>query len=244
MCSLGIISDIHSNSIALESVLNHLRNNFPEVEEIYCVGDIVGYGPDPKKCLEELFNKNNQITKIVKGNHDDYVARHFIPPQVNEVARNAIDYQIKNTPLELRWELGQLPHSISYNHVKSRKEIVLVHGSPQYPLIDYVYPNSPKQQNLFEYMTTNKVDVLILGHTHIPFVKKSTLNERDELLMVNPGSVGQPRDGDSRASYALVDLDNQTADIQRVDYDISMVFKQIEKSGLPIEVGLRLFKGK
>jgi putative phosphoesterase len=244
MFSLGIISDIHSNSVALESVLTHLKSNFPEVKEIYCLGDIVGYGPEPKKCLELLLNKNNQITKIIKGNHDDYVARHFIPPQVNEVARNAIDYQIKNTPLELRWELGQLPHSISYYHVKSNKEIVLVHGSPQYPLIDYVYPNSLKQQNLFEYMTTNNVDILILGHTHIPFVKKSTLNETDELLMVNPGSIGQPRDGDPRASYALIDLENQNANIQRVDYDISLVYNQIEASSLPIEVGLRLFKGK
>ena len=91
-------------------------------------------------------------------------------------------------------------------------------------------------------MNSADIDILILGHTHIPFVGKSD-NSR-ELLMINPGSVGQPRDGDSRASYAVIDVENFEAEIRRIEYNISSVYEKIKISGLPISLGSRLYDGK
>ncbi|MHA2246255.1 MAG: metallophosphoesterase family protein [Candidatus Hodarchaeales archaeon] len=240
MSSLGIISDIHSNIEALEAVFNDMRNNFPTVKEIYCIGDLVGYGPDPKGCIEFLFN-HDLVTKIVKGNHEHYVDQTVTPPQVSALAKTVIDYQIRTIPLELRWELAQLPQFITTKHLNA--EIILVHGSPQYPLTAYIYPNTTKQENLFQYMIDTETDILILGHTHIPFIRKDVVNDDKELLMLNPGAVGQPRDDDSRASYAVVDVNNMEAEIRRVEYDIDSVAKRMISIGLPESLAMRLYKG-
>ncbi|MFX0053260.1 MAG: metallophosphoesterase family protein, partial [Candidatus Hermodarchaeota archaeon] len=213
--------------------------------EIYCLGDIVGYGPNPQECLELVLNKEKLITRRIKGNHDDYVTRHTTPPQVNPSARIAIEYQIQATPLEFRWELDHLPPYISTKHLDLDANIVLVHGSPQYPLTEYIYPNTPKQKNLFTYMKDADIDILFLGHTHIPFVRKLALNKGlKDLLIVNPGAVGQPRDNDPRASYAVVDVEERDVIIRRVNYDIGSVTKKIESKCLPVTLGLRLYQGK
>lgn len=241
--SIGVISDIHSNIEALKAVFADMRVVFPEVKEIYCIGDLVGYGPDPKECIEFVFN-HDLVTRIVKGNHDHYVDQTVTPPQINYLAEAAISYQIRNIPLELRWELAQLPQFITIKHLNFNPEITLVHGSPQYPLDAYIYPDTPKQENLFNYMSNTNVDILILGHTHIPFIRKQKINHDKELLMLNPGAVGQPRDGDPRASYAVVDVENLEAEIRRVEYDIDSVAKRIISTSLPETLATRLFKGK
>ncbi|MFX1507199.1 MAG: metallophosphoesterase family protein [Promethearchaeota archaeon] len=237
--SLGIISDIHSNIEALEACLTDMNCNYPEIKEIYCIGDLVGYGPDPKKCIKCLFN-NNLVTKIVKGNHEHYVDQTVTPPQVTPIAKAAIDYQIKNIPLELRWELAHLPQFIATNHLN--RAITLVHGSPQYPLNAYVYPNSQEQEDLFQYMINLEVDILALGHTHVPFIRKETQNDK-EYLMLNPGAIGQPRDNNHKASYAVIDVQNMDAEISRVEYDIDSVAKRIISVGLPESLASRLYKG-
>ena len=159
MFSLGIISDIHSNIIALEASIADMELNYPEIEDIYCIGDLVGYSPDPKKCIDFLFN-NRRITKVVKGNHEHYVDQTVTPPQVTPLAKAAIDYQIDNIPLELRWELAQLPQFITTKHMNV--EIALVHGSPQYPLTAYIYPETKEQEDLFQYMKNVEEPNLIL----------------------------------------------------------------------------------
>jgi putative phosphoesterase len=237
--SLGIISDIHSNFEALEACLIDMDFNYPEIKEIYCIGDLVGYGPDPKKCIKFLF-KNNLVTRIVKGNHEHYIDQTVTPPQVTPLAKAAIDYQIKNIPLELRWELAQLPQFITAKHLN--REITLVHGSPQYPLDAYVYPNTQEQEDLFQYMINLEIDILILGHTHIPFIKKNVRNDR-EALMLNPGAIGQPRDNNNKASYAVLDVQNMDAEINRVEYDIDSVAKRMISVGLPEALASRLYKG-
>ncbi|UCG02718.1 MAG: metallophosphoesterase family protein [Candidatus Heimdallarchaeota archaeon] len=239
MYSLGIISDIHSNIEALEACLTDMNFNYPEIEEIYCIGDLVGYGPDPKKCIKLIF-KNTLISKIVKGNHEHYVDQTVTPPQVTSRAKAAIDYQINNIPLELRWELAQLPQFITTKHLN--REITLVHGSPQYPLTAYVYPNSLEQKDLFQYMSNLEVDILALGHTHVPFIRKKVQNDK-EYLMLNPGAIGQPRDNDHKASYAVIDVQNMDAEICRVEYDIDSVAKRIISVGLPESLASRLYKG-
>ncbi|MFX0123636.1 MAG: metallophosphoesterase family protein [Candidatus Hodarchaeota archaeon] len=240
MFSLGIISDIHSNIKALEASVADMEFHYPEIKEIYCIGDLIGYGPDPKKCIEFLF-KNSLITKIVKGNHEHYVDQTVTPPQVTPLAKTAIDYQINNIPIELRWELAKLPQFITTKHMNV--EITLVHGSPQYPLTAYIYPNTQEQENLFQYMINVEVDILLLGHTHVPFIRKKAANGDRELLMLNPGAIGQPRDNNPKASYAVIDVQNMEAEIRRVDYDIDSVAKRIISAGLPESLATRLYKG-
>lgn len=238
--SVGVISDIHSNMVALKAVFADMQIRFPEIKEIYCIGDLVGYGPDPRRCIEFIFN-HDLVTKIVKGNHDHYVDQTVTPPQVTPLAKTVIDYQIKTIPLELRWELAQLPQFITTKHLNVG--ITIVHGSPQYPLTAYIYPNTPEQENLFQYMTDTEIDILILGHTHIPFIRKEAVNDDKELLMLNPGAVGQPRDDDPRASYAVVDVNNMEAEIRRVEYDFDSVAKSMISIGLPESLAMRLYKG-
>ncbi len=240
--SIGIISDIHSNLEALQSVLAHIKSEFPNLSEIYCLGDIVGYGSDPKSCLEIVFQEK-LITKIVKGNHDHFVAQAHVPPQINSFAAEAIHYQIRNTPIELKWELSNLPLTQSIYHVISGKEILLTHGSPQYPLSEYIYDNTKKQERLFEYMISNNVDILLLGHTHIPYVRKIEDPTEKEIIILNPGSVGQPRDSDPRASYAVLNLENYKVDFVKVDYNVDLTYQKIITRDLAPFLGQRLYKG-
>ncbi|MFX0115971.1 MAG: metallophosphoesterase family protein [Candidatus Hodarchaeota archaeon] len=243
MTEIAIIADIHGNYEALESVLEDIRANFPEVKEIYCAGDIVGYGPNPRECIESIIN-NPHISATVKGNHDEYLTKGFINRQVNPDAAAAIDWQIGVIPLELRWELSQFPVFIARNDPSFNVEIALVHGSPQYPLDEYVFPDTEKQERLFDYMMANNIDVLILGHTHKPFMRTRFLRDLNKkLLILNPGSVGQPRDRDPRASYAVLNVENIEGTIVRVDYDIKIVAGKIKSFGMPESLGNRLFQG-
>jgi putative phosphoesterase len=178
---------------------------------------------------------------MVKGNHDHYVAQSSIPPQVNSTAKIAIEYQITHTSLENRWELSNLPRKKGITRSQFGIDIFLVHGSPQYPLSKYIYPNSKDIQQLFDYLVNNGTNVLLLGHTHIPIIEKIETDE-NRVLILNPGSVGQPRDKNPKSSYAILDS-NLEAEIVRVDYDIESVMNKISRSGLPISLAHRLRKG-
>lgn len=240
--TLGLISDVHSNLTALEAVLKDMKINFPDIKEVFFLGDLCGYGPDPIECAELILN-HNFITKVLKGNHDHYIGQGITPPPTNPLATASINWQLAQIPLELRWEISQLPQLIATRHLDYPQEMYLVHGSPQYPLTEYIYPKSEKLAELFNYMLDINIDVLILGHTHIPFIQEKIINSKMKLIL-NPGSIGQPRDNDSRASYIVMDLQNMEVKIIRVDYRIDSVVKRINDYGLPKELGERLYLGK
>jgi putative phosphoesterase len=247
--TLAVISDIHANLEAYEAVMEHISVNFPEVE-ILCPGDLVGYGPKPREVIEAILS-NQQILAITKGNHDHaiggggrdlknidtYVAKF------NPLAQIAIRWQVSILSEELKTFLYQLPHTRTcLHHSEANAQIGIIHGSPNFPLDEYILPKTSAQMALFPFMQLIEINILLLGHTHIPFIDKATADEK-ELLMINPGSVGQPRDKDPRASYAVIDLKNMTAEIIRVDYDVDKVNDQIIEAGLPDFLGERLSKG-
>lgn len=230
--------------------MDHMRVNFPDIAEILCPGDLVGYGPKPREVIEAIVN-NQQILAITKGNHDHaiggggrdlknidtYVAKF------NPLAQIAIRWQVSILSEELKTFLYQLPHTRTcLHHSEPKAQIGIIHGSPNFPLDEYILPKTPAQMALFPFMQLIEINILLLGHTHIPFIDKATADEK-ELLMINPGSVGQPRDKDPRASYAVIDLKNMEAEIIRVDYDVDKVNTQIVKAGLPEFLGERLSKG-
>lgn len=248
--TLAVFSDIHANMTAFDAVLSDMKSQFPEIIEFMCPGDLVGYGPDPTEVLNKILAET-KLNAVTKGNHDhlaglvrDQVDFNKYYEKFNDYAQEAIKWHTEVLNLEELSFLYQLPTSRTCFHQSNDVRIVIIHGSPEYPLDEYILPNTIQQKNLFPFMELIEIGILLLGHTHIPFVDIARSEELDQdLLMLNPGSVGQPRDKDPRASYAVVDVENLTAEIIRVDYDIDSVQKRMSTVGLPEFLGERLQKG-
>ncbi len=248
----ALISDIHANLEALTAVLAHIRDQ--GIEEIVCLGDIIGYGPDPVACLD-LVMENCAFT--ILGNHDQ--AAIFDPEGFNPVAMKAIywtrDQLEKNIggpeKSNRRWDfIGELPRR------HDEGEILFVHGSPREPTNEYVFPEHVFESQRMEALMSRFDHYCFQGHTHIPGVftehcKFFTPAEVDcvmplgqEKLMINVGSVGQPRDEDRRACYVVLNRADQTARFHRVDYDFQTTAQKIHDiPDLDDMLGDRLSRG-
>jgi predicted phosphodiesterase len=208
----ALISDIHGNLEALEVVLDDVKAQ--GVPEIYCLGDIIGYGPNPRECIDRVME---HCTVTLLGNHDQ--GAMFDPDGFNIGAERAIFWTREQleSPAdrdanERRWEfLGDLPRS------HRQGPFLFVHGSPRNPLSEYIFPediyNHRKMERLFQLVDR----YCFQGHTHVPgvftegyqfYAPEEIDNEYtlgDGKLMINVGSVGQPRDGDNRACYIVLE---------------------------------------
>jgi diadenosine tetraphosphatase ApaH/serine/threonine PP2A family protein phosphatase len=228
----ALISDIHSNLEALEAVLADIAEQ--GASEIYCLGDLVGYGPNPREVIDQVMN----CRVCLLGNHDQGAL--FDPEGFNSGAERAIFWtrnELENgagTPAERarRWDfLGELPR----NHQEG--DLLFVHGSARNPLNEYVFP-----EDIYNRRKLEKIFALIpryafQGHTHVPgvFTEDFQFQGPDELdyeyrlgdqkAMVNVGSVGQPRDGDPRACYVI--LDDLLVRFRRVAYPIEQTIEKI-----------------
>ena len=218
---VAVLADIHANLPALEKVLEEIEG-MPK----FCCGDLVGYNPFPNEVID-LVKKENIVS--ILGNHDHAVLTGDTS-WFNRIAASAIEWTVK----ELTAENLEFLKTLAQSH---DNEFSMIHGSPKNPLEEYVPPEAPEYvfRDLFNY---TKSDIIILGHTHVPFVKRI-----DEKLIFNPGSVGQPRDFDSRASYAILDTKTKELEIKRVDYDVERTAERIVKEGLPGRLAWRLFSG-
>ena len=228
----ALISDIHGNLEALRAVLEDIAQH--DVEATYCLGDTVGYGPNPRECLELVMDC--RITLL--GNHDQ--AALFDPNNFNEKAERAILWtraQLEapapnRAAMERRWEfLAEMPRTYREG------DLLLVHGSPRNPINEYIFPediyNERKMDALFRLVER----YCFQGHTHVPgiFTQALEFYSPEDVgsvypldghkLLCNVGSVGQPRDGDPRACYVL--LDGDTIKYQRVEYDVEATIKKI-----------------
>ena len=222
----ALISDIHANYEALEAVLAHIRSQ--GADEIICLGDIIGYGPDPLLCLDRVMEV---CQRTILGNHDQ--AALFDPEGFNPVARRAIywtrDQMERDKNLEqadLRWDfLGSLPR----RHDEGKH--LFVHGSPRDPTNEYVFPEHVYEPVRLKALMSRFELFCFQGHTHIPGIFReagSFVRPEGELFayqlgeekcMVNVGSVGQPRDEDPRACYVMLDTDRDTITYHRIEYD-------------------------
>jgi len=228
----ALISDIHSNIEALQAVLDDIRQQ--GVEEIYCLGDIVGYGPNPRECIDEVM----KCKVCLLGNHDQGAL--FDPEGFNTGAERAIFWtraQLENgggraTDGHRRWDfLGELPR----NHQEGN--FLFIHGSARNPLNEYVFP-----EDIYNRRKMEKIFALIeryafQGHTHVPgvftedfrFLSPDEINYEFRLTgakcMVNVGSVGQPRDGDPRACYVI--LEDDLVRFRRVEYPFDTTIQKI-----------------
>lgn len=241
--TIGVLSDPHSNFQALEAVLEDMADKYP-VTKILCVGDIVGYYTEPSKVLRLV---QEVCDHIVRGNHDDAAARNYLHPDFNIFAAAALKYSIDHLSNQEKKILYNLPPILTFpleNEEGKSTMVQMVHGSPEYPLDYYVFDSgketpSQDQLELAEYMDLCELDILTLGHTHRPFVRKV-----DERLLLNPGSAGQPRDGDNRPSYVVLDPFNKEGKVERVTYDIETTIQLIKEAELPRQLGERLRRGK
>ncbi|MBY0521994.1 MAG: metallophosphoesterase [Gemmataceae bacterium] len=228
----ALISDIHSNLEALQAVLKDIEKH--KVDEIYCLGDIVGYGPNPRECVDLVM----QCKMVLLGNHDQgamFDPEGFNPPAERAIfwTRSQLEAPGDNRQAkEKRWEfLAERPRSFRENGM------LYVHGSARNPLNEYVFPEDIYNQRKMERIFALVERYCFQGHTHVPgiFTENLQFHSPEEIdytyrldgrkTLCNVGSVGQPRDGDWRACYILIDGD--TIQYRRVEYDIDSTVKKI-----------------
>ncbi len=226
---IAFISDIHSNLEALKAVLDKI--NSLGIKQIYCLGDLIGYGANPTECLKII--KKIKIPCLC-GNHEWAVVNRDLS-WFNPVAAQALKWT--SDKLDDK-ELSYIKTFREKMFIKKDLKILLVHGSPKTPLREYVYANDVNEN----FIKNLDCDVLIMGHTHVPFVKKLVISGNSKLV-INCGSVGQPRDSDNRASFALLDTAIMKTEIIRVEYDIRAAAEKIIKVGLPEFLAYRLYLG-
>ncbi len=259
---IGIISDIHANLEALRSVWQLF--DAEKVDDVWCLGDIVGYGANPNQCISEV---RKRCSLILKGNHDDTAATLCNLEWFNEWAREAILWthaQLSEQELEFLENLQpkQQVHVEGFGSVP----IWLVHGSLRDPLSEYILNDQIASENieLLKSQAPFSSDfpiLLFFGHSHVaeayhinsPRSKK--LNHQRFLIstnlqlrpngfyLINVGSVGQPRDGNPYASCGIFDTETLTLRVFRIPYDIERAAIKILRAGLPQELALRLFQG-
>lgn len=229
----AIISDIHSNLEALEAVLADIARR--EISEIVCLGDIIGYGPNPKECIDmaQGFRIN------ILGNHDEAALWSEQTEYFNPLARDAVQWTrtVLEDPKDTfqnnrRWDfLGELRRSFAEN------SSLYVHGSPRRPVREYIFPediaNNSKMIDVFSRIE----HTCFIGHTHMPGIfcddmtfkppqeVFNTFNVNASKVVINVGSVGQPRDGDNRACYIV--LDGSRVEWVRVQYDFQKTIDKI-----------------
>jgi putative phosphoesterase len=222
---IGLISDVHSNVVALEAVLSKM--DALGVEKILHAGDIVGYNPYPNETIE-LFKKREILS--IRGNHERALLTGDMP-NFNWHAACALQWTSNTISRENRDYISKLKDTEAV--LLGDTWIFLVHGSPNDP-DEYVYPEDVEPRLLI--MTSS--DILVLGHTHIQFKK-----EFKEGIIVNPGSVGQPRDQDPASAFAILDTDTKRVELKRTGYDIEKVIEDMRKTYLPEELAFRLRDG-
>jgi diadenosine tetraphosphatase ApaH/serine/threonine PP2A family protein phosphatase len=237
-----IISDIHANLTALDAVLSDAGL----VEAVWCLGDLVGYGPDPNQCIERIKELPNLVCLL--GNHDAAALKQIDTDSFNPEARQAIQWTSEILSPESYSFLKTLPEKTVIDHV------TLVHGSPRQPVWEYLLDTRTATTN-FGFFDT---PYCLVGHTHLPVVyylpdesRAARLLVPDESMqltlapraILNPGSVGQPRDRDPRAAYAIYEPEDNLVEFWRVPYDIKAVQDRMLSENLPDRHIQRLTSG-
>ncbi|MHB1134204.1 MAG: metallophosphoesterase family protein [Chloroflexota bacterium] len=224
---IAVLSDIHGNLHALRAVLEDI--DAQGVDRVYCLGDLVGYGAYPNEVIELI---RERAIPTVMGNYDEGVGfdnEECGCAYKGEEARRLGDVslrwtQARVTPVNKAW-LRSLYPQIRFE--AEGKRVLLVHGSPR-KINEYFYEDRP-ETSFLRLAQSAETDVLVMGHTHLPYTK-----EVGGVLFVNDGSVGKPKDGDTRACYAMLELGTRpSATFRRVAYDVDAAAVAVRAGGLP-----------
>lgn len=226
---VAFVSDIHSNEHALATVLEHIEGQ--GITQVFCLGDIVGYNAHPNQCIQRLRKAD---VAAVKGNHD-WAATEGNPEGFNVFAVAGVQHSKKVLTEDHRRWLIQLPVERKVN--LEGLQLAMYHGSPRDPLMEYVFPFADAASLREQSKAAGNPRVVALGHTHLP------MRLDNATVFLNPGSVGQPRDGDPRASYLVFDTGTLGTEFHRVDYDVDAAARAVREAGLPDFLWQRLLQG-
>ena len=232
---VAVITDIHGNLAALEAVLATI--DAVGIETIYCGGDLVGYGPYPNEVCGLIQARG---IPTIYGNYDFAIGRdledcgcEYVTPHDRALGQLSVDWTLAHTSRPNKDYLGELPFDLRFD--LGGRRVRLVHGSPR-KVNEYLFQEKPART--FERIAgLADTDVLVFGHTHKPWIDTFA-----DVLFVNCGSVGKPKDGDPRAAYAVLETSGGgvTARIERVEYDAEAAAKDVTSAGLPEEFAEKL----
>lgn len=237
-----VISDIHGNLEALEAVLA----DAPAHDAVICLGDLVGYGPSPNDVVDTLREVDRSV--VLAGDHDWAAIGRVGHATFNTYASFALDWTAGSLGTDEKEFLGSLPVRAEL------QELTLVHGSPRDPVWEYL-DDAAHVSPCFDAFDTQ---LCLVGHTHVPLVitqqeegpalrrpapGETVLLRGEQRLILNPGSVGQPRDDDPRAAYGLYDATRGTFEFRRVPYDVDSTQRKMQAAGLPWPLAIRLAVG-
>jgi putative phosphoesterase len=229
----AVISDIHSNIEALVAVLREISRR--NVDEIICLGDIVGYGANPDEVADLL---RHEVKHVVRGNHDDAMFNDETFSSINTYAKAAVTYDATLLSDENKEWLRNLPLTCKIG------KVLLVHACPSEPQSwKYVFTRREAEIELLSFDER----ICLIGHTHVPVIFKSHTSpgsDDETKELINVGSVGQPRDGDNRASFGIIDTEKFSYANVRIEYDYRTAADKIIAAGLPSFLGERLHKGR
>jgi diadenosine tetraphosphatase ApaH/serine/threonine PP2A family protein phosphatase len=239
---IAILSDIHGNYDAFEAVLEDIDNQ-GGISKIYCLGDVIGYGAQPNECTEKVIELG---CETVAGNHDFASVGKLSFEFFNTFAKQSALW----TKSTLSKENNEWIQKLNYH--KEVDNLTLVHGTPFSPEMFHYISTLNDAQVSFEEM---KTDICFVGHSHVPIVffntnpisyvvKEEIKVATDEKTIVNVGSVGQPRDENPKACYAIYDTDEAVIRLVRVKYDVDAAAQKIIKEGLPEILAARLKEGR
>jgi putative phosphoesterase len=231
----AVITDIHANLPALEAVLRQIAEL--GVDDVYCGGDLVGYGPHPNEVCALIAER---AIPTIYGNYDYAIAREehdcgcaYVTPHDRELGQLSVEWTLAHTSGESKDFMRGLPFDLHFR--VGDRDVHLVHGSPR-KVNEYLFEDKPA--SLYERLAGAERDhVLAFGHTHKPWV-----HEYGGVLFVNCGSIGKPKDGDRRAAFAVLQPTNGELDvsIERVSYDAEEVATEVRRAGLPDEFADKL----
>jgi predicted phosphodiesterase len=238
---IALFGDIHANWEALESVLADADEQ--GCDSYVCLGDVVGYNADPVKCLEKI---REMGCPVVKGNHDEDAGGEHSLEMMNPTAAEALQWTRDQLSAEQREWLARM------RMVRQVEDFTIVHSTLDQPNVWNYVTNKFDAMSNFSYQFTQ---VCFHGHTHVPrvFVRGTRVQEAAPDIVaiepgikyfINAGSVGQPRDGEWKASYCIYDTDNKTVTFRRLEYDIETTQKKILDAGLPRILADRLAQGR
>jgi len=240
-----ILADIHSNIEAFQAVLRHAGAGGP-IDRLWCLGDVVGYGPDPMACIDLLRSHPHHM---VMGNHDAAACGRMDTSEFNPSAARAAAWTGQQLTDEGKAYLQALPETVKDG------DFTLVHGTLRWPIWEYLL--SAEQAG--EQFSLQETPYSLVGHSHVPFVAEERPGQPPALeyladgqtvelgggrLILNPGGVGQPRDGDPRAAYALYDTEADAITLHRLEYDIAETQRKMKAAGLPSYLIERLSVGR
>ncbi|NUM81889.1 metallophosphoesterase [bacterium] len=230
----AVISDIHGNLEALTRTLEVIAEL--KADEIICLGDVVGYGPDPDACVA-LIREHCKV--VLLGNHDQAALNTAAAANFNDFARLAVLWTAEHLSDENKTYLSNLPYTYK------RDNILFVHATPMNPEKWHYIFTYEEAQKQFMHFDEN---ICFVGHTHFPGIYSNSPSakkvNKDDQFIINVGSVGQPRDGNYRISFGLFDDTEWGYKHVRAEYDVMTTFNKIKNNGLPVYLAERLIQGR